>query len=166
MVQIPRAALRITEPISSINLVQQILRDRYKFQFNSNPAQNSTQHNPHDVKLDVKRSILKTSLAQRQSAGLITPRSADQNPQEVFSHSPALQKRVVIAQATLNLSNTSPAWRRRAVSLPTLRNWINTNRRYFAIYSHVFEYIIFLLSLSLSMHLGNMICILRYIVET
>jgi len=105
-VQIPRAALRITEPISSINLVQQILRDRYKFQFNSNPAQNSTQHNPHDVKLDVKRSILKTSLAQRQSAGLITPRSADQNPQEVFSHSPALQKRVVIAQATLNLSNT------------------------------------------------------------
>jgi hypothetical protein len=36
-----------TKPISSINLVQQILRDRYKFQFNSNPAQNSTQHNPH-----------------------------------------------------------------------------------------------------------------------
>ena len=52
--------------------------------------------------------------------------------------------------------------------LPTLRNWINPNRRYFAIYSYVFEYIIFLLSLSLSlsMHLGNMICILRYIVET
>ena len=50
-------------------------------------------------------SILKTSLAQRQSAGLITLVSADQNPQEVFySNSPALQKRVVIAQATINLS--------------------------------------------------------------
>ena len=52
--------------------------------------QNIAQSVPPDVKLDVKRSILKTSLAQRQSTGLITPVSADQNPQEVFSYSPAL----------------------------------------------------------------------------
>ena len=60
---------------------------------------------PDDVKLDVKRSNCYTGMAQGQRAGLITPRTPDRNGLPVSNHSPALQKLVVIAQATLNLSN-------------------------------------------------------------
>ena len=47
-----------------------------------------------------------TAVAQRQRAGLITPRSLDRNGLPVFSYSCALQKRTVNALATLNLCNT------------------------------------------------------------
>ncbi len=55
-------------------------------------------------------------MAQGKRAGLITPRSLDRNGLPVSNSSPALQKRVVIAQATLNLSilKTSLAQRQSA----------------------------------------------------
>ena len=55
-------------------------------------------------------------MAQGKRAGLITPRSLDRNGLPVSNSSPALQKWVVIAQATLNLSilKTSLAQRQSA----------------------------------------------------
>ncbi len=49
-----------------------------------------------------------TGMAQRQRAGLITPRSLDQNQFPVSYTLRVLQKRVVIAHATLNMSTTTP----------------------------------------------------------
>jgi len=85
----------------------------------------------------------------------------------VSNHSPALQKLVVIAQATLNLSNfkTGMAQARR-FTLWAHNSEVKTGCRYFNIFI-LFEYLMFLLSLSsLSMHSGKMIGNLRYIVET
>jgi hypothetical protein len=53
-----------------------------------------------------KAHKLFTGMAQRQRAGLITPRSLDRNGLPVFSYSCALQKRIVNALVTLNLCNT------------------------------------------------------------
>ena len=52
---------------------------------------------------NIKRSRTHTTpLAQRQSAGLIILRSADQNPQEVSFNSHDLQNRAVNCYVTLN----------------------------------------------------------------
>ena len=54
-----------------------------------------------------------TAVAQRQRAGLITPRSLDQNGSAVFSNSCALEKYIVNASDYKQAHNTSsPAWRR------------------------------------------------------
>jgi hypothetical protein len=57
-----------------------------------------------------------TGMAQRQRAGLITPRSQDQNLLPVFSNSSALEK---LTRCRISNPTYSPVWRRGSALLKT-----------------------------------------------